>query len=65
MNSFTYKNYLITLDLTREGILATALHDNNDHFKIHYIGYSVSAIMKRIKTQCRYRIKNNIIINKE
>ena len=62
MKSFTYKNYLITLDLTREGILVTALHDNNDYFKIHYIGYSVSAIVKRIKTQCAYRLKNKIII---
>ena len=61
MKSFTYKNYLITLSQTREGILATALHDNNDHFKIHYIGYSISGIMKRVKTQCSYRIKNLIL----
>ena len=61
MKSFTYKNYLITLSQTRDGILATALHDNNDHFKIHYIGYSVSGIKKRVKTQCSYRIKNSII----
>jgi hypothetical protein len=59
MKSFDYKDYWITLSPTNEGVLATALHDNNDFFRIHYIDYSMADIVKRVKEQCRYRIKNN------
>lgn len=59
MKTINYKDYLITFTQTSQGVLATALHDNNDYFKIHYIDYPMSTIIKRMKTQCTYRIENN------
>lgn len=59
MNSINYKDYLITFSKTSQGVLATALHDNDDYFKIHYIDYPMTTIIKRMKTQCTYRIENN------
>jgi hypothetical protein len=61
MKNINYKDYLITFTQTSQGILATALHDNNDYFKIHYIDYPMTEIVKRIKKQCNYRLTNNIV----
>ena len=59
MKNVNYKDYLITFSSTSQGILATALHDNNDYFKIHFIDYPMGEIVKRMKKQCKYRIENN------
>lgn len=61
MKSINYKDYLITFTRTSQGILATALHDNNDYFKIHFIDYPMTTIKARMKKQCTYRIDNKII----
>jgi len=61
MKTITYRDYLITFTQTSQGVLATALHDNNDYFKIHYIDYPMTTIIKRIKAQCKYRLDNNIV----
>ena len=59
MKSINYKDYLITFNQTSSGVLASALHDNDDYFKIHYIDYPMTEIVKRMKKQCAYRIENN------
>jgi hypothetical protein len=61
MRTINYKGYLITLENQHSGVLATALHDNNDYFKIKFIDYPMTTIVKRMKKQCNYRLENSII----
>ena len=61
MKAINYKDYLITFEQQHSGVLATALHDNNDYFKIKFIDYPMSTIFKRMKKQCSYRLENGII----
>jgi hypothetical protein len=61
MKTINYKDYLITIEQTPNFVLATALHDNNDYFKIKFMDYPMSTIIKRMKKQCTYRLENSIV----
>ena len=54
MNTLNYKDYLITLEYTHSGVNASATSDT-DYFVIKFIDYTKAEIIKRVKTQCKFR----------
>lgn len=54
MNTLNYKDYLITLEYTHSGVNASATSET-DHFVIKFIDYTKTEIIKRVKTQCKFR----------
>ena len=60
MKTFFYKDYFVMLEKQHNGSIRAIADNDIDRFGIVYYDYSMTEIIKRIKEQCTYRIKNNI-----
>ena len=60
MKNFDYKGYFVMLEKQHNGSIRAVADNDNDRFGIVYYDYPMTEIVKRIKTQCTYRLKNNI-----
>jgi hypothetical protein len=62
MKNFTYKNYFVMLERQHNGSIRVVADNDTDRFRIVYYDYTMTEIIKRIKEQCTYRLKNNITV---
>jgi len=62
MKNFTYKNYFVMLERQHNGSIRAVADNDTDRFRIVYYDYTMTEIIKRIKEQCTYRLKNNITV---
>ena len=60
MKNFDYKGYFVMLEKQHNGSIRAVADNDSDRFHIAYYDYPMTEIIKRIKTQCTYRLKNNI-----
>jgi hypothetical protein len=60
MKNFDYKGYFVMLEKQHNGSIRAVADNDSDRFHIAFYDYSMSEIKSRIKTQCAYRIQNNI-----
>jgi hypothetical protein len=60
MKNFEYKGYFVMLEKQHNGSIHAVADNDRDRFRIAFYDYPMSEIKTRIKTQCAYRLKNNI-----
>lgn len=60
MKNFDYKGYFVMLEKQANGSIRAVADNDSDRFGIVYYDYPMSEIVQRVKTQCNYRLKNNI-----
>ena len=60
LKAFFYKGYFVALEKQHNGSIRAVADNDSDRFGIVYYDYSLTEIIKRIKEQCSYRLKNNI-----
>ena len=60
MKNFDYKGYFVMLEKQHNGSIRAVADNDTDRFGVVYYDYPMSEIVKRIKTQCTYRLKNNV-----
>ena len=62
MKTFFYKDYFVMLEKQHNGSIRAIADNDIDRFGIVYYDYSMTEIIKRIKKQCTYRLKDNITV---
>jgi hypothetical protein len=60
MKNFDYKGYFVMLEKQNNGSIRAVADNDRDRFGIVYYDYPLKEIKERIKTQCAYRLENNI-----
>jgi hypothetical protein len=60
MKTFDYKGYFVMLEKNHNGSITARANHDNDRFGMTFYDYTLSEIKNRIKSQCSYRLENNI-----
>lgn len=60
MKNFDYKGYFVMLERQANGSIRAVADNDLDRFGIVYYDYPMNEIVKRVKTQCTYRLENNV-----
>lgn len=60
MKIFEYRGYFVMLENNPNGSIRAIADNDRDRFGMVFYDYSTTEIKRRIKTQCAYRLTNNI-----
>ena len=60
MKNLHYKGYFLMFEKNPNGSIRVIADNDTDRFGIVYYDYPMTEIVKRVKTQCTYRLTNNI-----
>lgn len=60
MKNLHYKGYFLMFEKNPNGSIRAVADNDKDRFGIVYYDYPMTEIVKRVKTQCNYRLTNNI-----
>jgi hypothetical protein len=60
MKNLHYKGYFLMFEKNPNGSIRAVADNDKDRFGIVYYDYPMTEIVKRVKTQCTYRLENNI-----
>lgn len=60
MKNIHYKGYFLMFEKQHNGSIRAVADNDLDRFGIVYYDYPMTEILKRVKSQCTYRLKNNI-----
>jgi hypothetical protein len=60
MKNFHYKDYFVMLERNPNGSIRAVADNDRDRFGVVFYDYPMTEIKRRIKSQCTYRLTNNI-----
>lgn len=60
MKNLHYKGYFLMFEKNPNGSIRAVADNDSDRFGIVYYDYPMTEIVKRVKTQCTYRLQNHI-----
>lgn len=58
MKSFFYKGYFVMLERQHNGSIRAVADNDSDRFGEVFYFYSMTNVIKKIKQDCTYRLKN-------
>jgi hypothetical protein len=60
MKNLHYKGYFLMFERNPNGSIRAVADNDRDRFGVVFYDYPMTEIVKRVKTQCTYRLTNNI-----
>jgi len=60
MKNLHYKGYFLMFESNPNGSIRAIADNDSDRFGVVFYDYPMTEIVKRVKTQCTYRLSNNI-----
>jgi hypothetical protein len=60
MKNLHYKGYFLMFEMNPNGSIRAVADNDRDRFGVVFYDYPMTEIVKRVKTQCTYRLTNNI-----
>ena len=60
MKNLHYKGYFLMFEKNSNGSIRAVADNDRDRFGVVFYDYPMTEIVKRVKTQCTYRLTNNI-----
>jgi hypothetical protein len=60
MKNLHYKGYFLMFEKNFNGSIRAVADNDLDRFGVVFYDYPMTEIVKRVKTQCTYRLLNNI-----